>query len=85
VHNELEIAGPVSTLAKANDTWITSKIKSKLLIAESVQSDRVVVITENGATYLMGLVTNDEAERAADIARNTSGVRKVVKIFEIIE
>ncbi len=85
VHNELEIAGPVSTLSAANDTWITSKIKSKLIVAESVQSDRVVVITENGVTYLMGLLTNAEAERASDIARNTSGVRKVVRIFEIIE
>jgi osmotically-inducible protein OsmY len=85
VHNELEVAGPVSSLAKANDAWITGKIKSKLLLAESVQSDRVVVVTENGVTYLMGLLTNEEAERAADIARNTSGVRKVVKIFEIIE
>jgi len=85
VHNELEIAGPVSTLSSANDAWITGKIKSKLLLAESVQSDRVVVITENGVTYLMGLLTAEEANRASDIARNTSGVRKVVRIFEIIE
>lgn len=85
VHNELEIAGPVSTLSAANDTWITGKIKSKLLLAEEVQSDRVVVITENGVTYLMGLLTSAEADRASDIARNTSGVRKVVRIFEIIE
>jgi osmotically-inducible protein OsmY len=85
VHNELEIAGPVSTLSRANDTWITGKIKSKLLLAESVQSDRVVVVTENGVSYLMGLLTSAEADRASDIARNTSGVRKVVRIFEIIE
>lgn len=85
VHNELEIAGPVSTLSGANDTWITGKIKSKLLLAEEVQSDRVVVITDNGVTYLMGLLTSAEADRASDIARNTSGVRKVVRIFEIIE
>lgn len=85
VHNELEVAGPVSTLANANDTWITGKIKSKFLLSEEVQSDRVVVITENGVTFLMGLLTREEADRASDIARNTSGVRKVVRIFEIIE
>lgn len=85
VHNEIELSGPVSTLASANDAWITSKIKSKMILAEEVQSSRVQVITENGVVYLMGLVTNAEAERASDITRNTSGVRKVVRIFEIIE
>lgn len=84
VHNEIEIAGPISTLSSTNDAWITSKIKSKMIVAEEVQSSRVTVITENGISYLMGLVTAAEADRASDIARNTSGVRKVVRVFEII-
>lgn len=85
VHNEIELSGPISTLSTANDGWITSKIKSKMILAEEVQSSRVKVITENGVVFLMGLLTNAEADRAADVARNTSGVRKVVKIFEIID
>jgi len=85
VHNEIEISGPISTLATTNDAWITSKIKSKMILAEEVQSSRVTVITENGVTYLLGLVTAAEAERASNIARNTSGVRKVIRIFEIID
>jgi len=84
VHNELTLSGSTSLLARSNDTWITTKVKSKFLATSSLEGIRIKVATENGVVYLMGLVTKAEADRAANIARKTSGVQKVVRIFEYI-
>lgn len=85
VHNELEISGKISNFSNVNDSWISSKIRTKMLVSTAIQSSRIVVITENGTVYLMGLVTRDEGRRSANIAAETGGVRKVVQIFEYIE
>lgn len=84
VHNELTLSGTTSMLARSNDTWITTKVKSKFLATSSLEGTRIKVATENGVVYLMGLVTKSEADRAANIARKTAGVQKVVRIFEYI-
>ncbi len=82
VHNEITIAGNSSMLARSNDTWITTKVKTKLLANSTVEGHRLKVVTENGVVYLMGLASKEEADRAADLVRKTSGVQKVVRIFE---
>lgn len=84
VHNELVIAGSSSMLARSNDSWITTKVKSKMLGNSKLESGRIKVVTENGVVYLMGLVTREEAKRAADLTRKSAGVQKVVRIFEYI-
>ncbi len=84
VHNELTISGSTSWVARSNDSWITTKVKSKLFANGETQGRRIKVTTENGVVYLMGLVSKDEADRAAEVARKTSGVQKVVRIFEYI-
>lgn len=84
VHNELTLSGTTSMLARSNDAWITTKVKSKMLAVSDVEGHRIKVITENGVVYLMGLVTREEADRAANLARKTAGVQKVVRIFEYI-
>lgn len=84
VHNELSIAGATSMVARSNDAWITTKVKSKMLASSELQSFRIKVVTENGVVYLLGLVSRAEADRAADIASTTAGVQKVVRIFEYI-
>lgn len=84
VHNELSLGGPISLPARANDTWLTSKIKTKLLSYQDIPGMRIKVVTENGVVYLMGLVTQAEAEKAVNIARNSAGVQKVVRVFEYI-
>jgi osmotically-inducible protein OsmY len=84
VHNELAIAGNSSMVARSNDAWITTKVKSKMLTASKLESGRIKVVTENGVVYLMGLVSKEEANRAADLVRKTAGVQKVVRIFEYI-
>ncbi|MET4161516.1 osmotically-inducible protein OsmY [Marinobacterium sp. MBR-111] len=84
IHNELEIAGPTSTIVRSNDVYLTSRIKVQMLADKSIEGNRIKVVTENGVVYLMGLVRRDEADRAVDITRSVTGVRKIVKVFEYI-
>jgi osmotically-inducible protein OsmY len=80
--NDIQIA-PVSSLAqRTNDAFITSKIKGRYLDSGKVNPVHVRVVTEAGVVYLLGLVTEKEADDAVEIARTTGGVRKVVKVFD---
>ena len=84
IHNELEVAGKTSLLARSNDNWVATKVRTLMLANSSVPSGQIRVITENGAVFLMGLVTQADADAAADLARNVSGVTRVVKVFEYL-
>ena len=85
VHNEL-VAGPVSDLgARSNDSYITSKVKTRFVEAsKTFSATHVKVVTERQVVYLMGLVRRDEGDAAAQIAATTSGVSRVVKLFEYV-
>lgn len=85
VYNELQIQGETSFLSRSNDSWLTSKVKSKLLANGDVESGRIKVVTENGTVFMMGLLSRAEADQAVDVVRNTGGVQKVVKVFEYID
>lgn len=82
--NELTLAAPSSLSARSNDTLMTSKVKASMVDAKDVQANAYKVVTERGVVYLMGRVTEREANRAADIARGVSGVQKVVKVFDVV-
>jgi osmotically-inducible protein OsmY len=82
VANELQIAGISNLSSRANDSFITSKVKARMVDGKKVNPVHVKVVTEAGVVFLMGIVTDSEATHAVDIARTTGGVRKVVKIFE---
>lgn len=84
IHNEMEIAGKTSLLARSNDAWVATKVRTLMLTNNEVPSDQVRVIAENGSIYLMGLISQEEGDKAANLARNVSGVTKVVKVFEYI-
>ncbi|WP_313739219.1 BON domain-containing protein [Pseudomonas sp.] len=85
VHNELQVMQPSSILARNNDAWLTTKIKTQMLADTNVPSSRIKVITENGIVYLLGLVTNGEATAATNVTQGVSGVQKIVKLFEYID
>lgn len=85
IHNELEIAGPTSTIVRTNDVYLTSRVKIQLLADKNVSGGRIKVVTENGVVYLMGLVKRSEAETSVAIVRSVPGVRKIVKVFEYID
>ena len=82
--NELTLAAPSSLSARSNDTLMTGKVKASMVDAKDVQANAYKVVTERGVVYLMGRVTEREANRAADIARGVSGVQKVVKVFDVV-
>ncbi|MEO8738754.1 MAG: BON domain-containing protein [Casimicrobiaceae bacterium] len=84
VQNEL-VVGPATDIgSRSNDTLITSKVKTRFVEANKFQINFVKVVTENGVVYLMGIVRREEGDAAAEIARTTSGVQRVVKVFEYI-
>ena len=82
--NELAVMGPSSMTARSNDTILTSKVKASFIDAKDLQANAVKVVTERGVVYLMGRVTEREANRATDLARGVPGVQKVVKVLEIL-
>ncbi len=84
VYNELEVAGATTYLSRSNDAWLTAKIKTLMLADAEVSGMRTKVVTENGVVYLMGLLTQEEANTAVNVVSNTKGVTKVVRAFEYI-
>jgi osmotically-inducible protein OsmY len=85
VQNEMAVAGASSMSARANDSYTTSKVKSRLVGTKDISATHIKIVTENNVVYLMGLVTHREADIAAEVTRQTSGVLKVVKVFEYID
>lgn len=84
VVNELAVLGGSTLTQRSSDTLVTGKVKAGLLDAKDLFANAFKVVTERGTTYLMGRVTQREADRATDIARRTGGVQKVVRVLEII-
>jgi osmotically-inducible protein OsmY len=84
VVNELVVAVNSNLTQRSSDTLITGRIKAQLLDASDLFSNAFKVVTERSTTYLMGRVTQREADRATNLVRSTSGVQKVVRIFDII-
>jgi osmotically-inducible protein OsmY len=85
IHNQIRIGTPTSFTTRSNDTWVTTKVKGRMLNEKSLDITRIKVITENGEVFLLGLIDRKQADLAVEIARNTAGVRKVVKVFEYTE
>jgi len=85
VINEIAIAGNSSLTARSNDAFLTSKVKTRFVDAQKFSPFHVKVVTEAGVVYLLGLVKHKEADDAASIASTTSGVQKVVKVFEYLD
>lgn len=85
IHNELEVAGKTSLLSRSNDSWIATKVRTLMLANSSIPSGQIRVVTENGIVYLMGIVSQADGDLATDLARNVSGVTRVVKVFEYVD
>ncbi len=84
IHNQIRIGNNTGISTRTHDTWLTSKVKTKLLTEESVSSSHIKVITENSEVFLMGLVATGEGDKVVNIVRNISGVSKVIKVFEYL-
>jgi osmotically-inducible protein OsmY len=85
IYNEITIAGKTALSARANDAYLTSKVKARFIDQQKFNVLHVKVVTEANVVYLLGLVKRQEAEDATQIARTTGGVQKVVRLFEFLD
>jgi osmotically-inducible protein OsmY len=82
--NELDITASPSLTQQANDTLITGKVKAALVDTKDLSASAFKVTTERGTVYLMGRVSQHEADKATEVTRSVSGVARVVRVLEII-
>jgi len=84
VANELSVM-PLSNLSeRSNDLLITAKVKASYVDSKDLFASAFKVVTERGTVYLMGRVTQREANSSTEKTRSVGGVNKVVRLFEII-
>jgi osmotically-inducible protein OsmY len=84
VFNELIIGPNSSYTSRANDSYLESKIKTQMIFTEQLPSNSMAIVAEGSSIYLMGILTQSEADLAKKIASNTSGVKDVYVYFDII-
>lgn len=84
VINELAVLGNATLTQRSSDTMVTGRVKAAFVDSKDLYVNSLKVVTERGTVYLMGRVTQREADRATDVARSTTGAQKVVRVFEII-
>lgn len=84
VFNELGITNSPSFGDKAADGLLTGRVKASMVDSKDIAANSFKVVTNRGTVYLMGLVTKAEADRATDIARNMTNVKRVVRVMEIV-
>ncbi|MBC7601756.1 MAG: BON domain-containing protein [Ramlibacter sp.] len=84
VVNELGVMGVSTLTQRSSDVLVTGKVKASLVDAQDLYVGAFKVVTERGTVYLMGRVTQREADRATQITRSISGVQRVVRMFEVM-
>ena len=84
VTSDLEIGGMTPATGRNNDSYLTTKVKAELVSRKDLFANAYKVVTERSVVYLMGRVTRDEGDKAADAARGVNGVLKVVKVFDYL-
>jgi osmotically-inducible protein OsmY len=82
--NEIAVLGNTTLGQRSSDSLVTAKVKAGLVDAKDLFAGAFKVVTERGTTYMLGKVSQREADRAAEVARSVGGVQKVVRVFEII-
>ena len=84
VVNELGVLENSTLSQRSSDALVTGKVKASMVDAQDLFANSFRVVTERGTTYLMGRVTQREANRATDLVRSIEGVKKVVRVVELI-
>lgn len=84
VFNELIIGPNSSYTARANDTFLESKIKTQMIFTDKLPSNSMAIVAEGSSVYLMGILTQNEAAIAKKVASNADGVKEVYAYFDII-
>ncbi len=84
VVNEIGVMENSTLSQRSSDSLVTGKVKASMVDAQDLFANSFKVVTERGTTYLMGRVTQREANRATDLVRSIEGVKKVVRVVELI-
>jgi len=84
VVNRLRVGDVTPFSVRSNDTWLTSKVRTNLINTKDVPSSTIIITVERGTVYLMGRVTREEAERAAQVAASLNGVNQVITVFDVV-
>jgi len=82
VYNQVVLAEPLGAFARSDDALITTNVKTRMLTTTDLKSSQFKVVTENRTVYIMGLTTRKQAEMAVGVARQSNGVKQVVKLIE---
>jgi osmotically-inducible protein OsmY len=82
LHNQIRLGSPIPAGVVANDAWLASKVKTKLIADKRIDGLHIEIEVENGEVFLMGLVNEQESNIAVDITRHVEGVKQVIKAFE---
>lgn len=82
IYNQITIGDPIGHITQSKDAMMTTNVKARMISTTDLKSNHFKVVTENGTVYLMGLTTRRQGDRAAEVARHSSGVKRVVKIIE---
>ena len=85
IHNEIQIGGAISLVARGNDNWVQTKVQAQFVASEEVDASRIKVVVEDGVVYLIGVVARVQADAAVATARTVFGVQRVVKVFDYLE
>ncbi|MWP62579.1 division/outer membrane stress-associated lipid-binding lipoprotein [Gilliamella sp. Pas-s25] len=85
VYNQIRIGEPVGAGTITNDAWITTQVKSQLILNAQTKARNIKVVTENNEVFLIGIVTPEEGKAAAEVASKVSGVKKVITLFTYTE
>ena len=85
VYNDIQVGGPSNLVARANDNWLATKVRSSLTASEEVKATRIRVVAERGVIYLLGVVPPGQGDAAAEVARQVFGVNRVVKVFDYLD
>ena len=84
VFNELVIGPNSSFTSRANDSYLESKIKTQMIFTDQLPSNSMAIVAEGSSVYLMGILTQNEADLAKKVATNTNGVKDVYVYFDVI-
>ncbi len=85
IYNQVAIAQPIGTFTRSNDALITANVKTRMLTTTDLKSNQFKIATENGTVYIMGLTTRKQADMAVNTARQSTGVKQVIKLIEYID
>lgn len=82
LHNELRVGDAPGVNVRSNDQWLSVRVKGKMVAERDFPSRRVVVTTNEGTVYLMGIVTREQGRLAERLAADVEGVQRVISIFD---